>query len=199
MDIYIVGAGQHGEVVLDIVSSQNEHNVIGFLDDNVEAHGTKIWGIPVLGPTDLLDGPFVVAIGDNQARREKSEALRKRDFEAITVVHKTAYVAPSAQIGPGSMVCAGAMICISASIGVGAIINTGVVIDHHNIIGDYVHAAPRSVVAGRCVIGPGTMIGAGATIIHSINVGQESVIGAGSVVIRDVPSHTTVVGVPARP
>lgn len=199
MDIYIVGSGQHGEVVLDIVVSRNEHNVVGFLDDDPETHGKKVWNIPVLGASDLVRGPFVVAIGDNQARRAKMEALCARGFEPITVVHATAYVSPSAQLGPGAMVCAGAMICISARIGTGAIINTGVVIDHHNIIGDYVHAAPRSVVAGRCVVGEGAMIGAGATVIHSINVGDESVIGAGSVVIRDVASHTTVVGVPARP
>jgi acetyltransferase-like isoleucine patch superfamily enzyme len=43
------------------------------------------------------------------------------------------------------------------------------------------------------------MIGAGATIIPNLIVGDDSIIGAGATVIRDVPSHTTVVGCPAKP
>jgi serine acetyltransferase len=38
----------------------------------------------------------------------------------------------------------------------------------------------------------------GASVIDHINIGSHSVIGAGAVVIRDVPDHVLVVGVPAR-
>jgi maltose O-acetyltransferase len=47
-------------------------------------------------------------------------------------------------------------------------------------------------------LGRGCYIGAGAIILHSISIGEEAIIGAGSVVTRDVPAHTTVVGVPAK-
>lgn len=42
------------------------------------------------------------------------------------------------------------------------------------------------------------VIGAGAAVIGRIRVGRDSKIGSGSVVIRDVPPHSTVVGVPGR-
>ena len=42
------------------------------------------------------------------------------------------------------------------------------------------------------------MIGAGAKILGNIHIGQGVKIGAGSVVLEDVPPHVTVVGVPAR-
>ncbi len=45
----------------------------------------------------------------------------------------------------------------------------------------------------------GVLIGAGAKLIGNITIGTGAKIGAGSVVIDDVPPHTTVVGVPARP
>lgn len=48
-------------------------------------------------------------------------------------------------------------------------------------------------------IAPGVMIGAGAKVLGNINVGEGAKIGAGSVVLRDVPAHTTVAGVPAKP
>ena len=43
------------------------------------------------------------------------------------------------------------------------------------------------------------MIGAGAKVLGNIVVGEGAKIGAGSVVLEDVPPFTTVAGVPARP
>jgi serine O-acetyltransferase len=48
-------------------------------------------------------------------------------------------------------------------------------------------------------IGDGVMIGANASILGNIRIGDNSKIGAGSVVVADVPSSITVVGVPAKP
>jgi serine O-acetyltransferase len=47
-------------------------------------------------------------------------------------------------------------------------------------------------------IGNGVLIGAGAKVIGNIRVGDCARIGAGSVVVKDVPPRVTVVGVPAR-
>ncbi len=44
----------------------------------------------------------------------------------------------------------------------------------------------------------GVLIGAGAKLIGNIEIGAGAKIGAGSVVLDDVPAHTTVAGVPAR-
>jgi acetyltransferase-like isoleucine patch superfamily enzyme len=45
----------------------------------------------------------------------------------------------------------------------------------------------------------GASIGSGATLLCGITVGENAMIGAGSVVTRDVPPHTVVAGNPARP
>jgi serine O-acetyltransferase len=47
-------------------------------------------------------------------------------------------------------------------------------------------------------IGENVLVGAGAKILGSISVGEGSRIAAGSVVLRDVPPHVTVAGVPAK-
>jgi serine O-acetyltransferase len=47
-------------------------------------------------------------------------------------------------------------------------------------------------------IGNGVLIGAGAIILGNIKVGDCARVGAGSVVVKDVPPRVTVVGVPAR-
>jgi len=47
-------------------------------------------------------------------------------------------------------------------------------------------------------IGEGTHVGIGASIIQGIKIGKWATIGAGAVVIRDVPDYAVVVGSPAR-
>jgi maltose O-acetyltransferase len=49
------------------------------------------------------------------------------------------------------------------------------------------------------VIGANVWIGGGAIILPGVTVGDDAIIGAGSVVTRDVPPGATVVGNPARP
>jgi len=47
-------------------------------------------------------------------------------------------------------------------------------------------------------LGRGVLVGAGAKVLGAITVGDYAKIGAGAVVLRDVPPHATVVGVPGR-
>lgn len=49
------------------------------------------------------------------------------------------------------------------------------------------------------VVEAGAAIGANATIICGVRIGKGALVGAGSVVTKDVPPHTLVVGNPARP
>ena len=47
-------------------------------------------------------------------------------------------------------------------------------------------------------VGDGVLISSGAKILGNISLGEGSKVGAGSVVLKDVPAHTTVAGVPAK-
>lgn len=50
----------------------------------------------------------------------------------------------------------------------------------------------------KTIIGRGASVGANATILGGVNVGEYALVGAGSVVTKDVPPYTLVVGNPAR-
>lgn len=54
------------------------------------------------------------------------------------------------------------------------------------------------VVVARIEIGRGVWIGAGATVLQGVSIGEDSVVAAGAVVTRDVPDRVVVAGVPAR-
>ena len=59
------------------------------------------------------------------------------------------------------------------------------------------HSRFLESAAGEVVIGSDCWIGASAVIMA--NVGDQSTIGAGSVVVKDIPARVIAVGVPAKP
>lgn len=50
----------------------------------------------------------------------------------------------------------------------------------------------------RTLVGRGASIGSGATLLGGITIGEDALVGAGSVVTKDVPARSTVAGNPAR-
>jgi acetyltransferase EpsM len=69
---------------------------------------------------------------------------------------------------------------------------------HDCVFGDFCTIGPSSTVCGGCILEDGVYVGAGAVVLPKIRIGRNSVVGAGAVVTRDVPSHTAVAGNPAK-
>ncbi len=82
----------------------------------------------------------------------------------------------------------------------------GVVIGETTVIGDDVTLYQGVTLGGtgkekgkrHPTIGNGVVVGAGAKILGNIQIGDDCRVGAGSVVLRDVPEHSTIVGVPGH-
>lgn len=96
----------------------------------------------------------------------------------------------------------------AATIGRGLFIDhgTGVVIGETAVIGDGVTLFQGVTLGGtgkergkrHPTIGHRVVIGTGAKVLGNITIGDDSMVGANAVVIRSVPPHSTVVGVPGR-
>jgi sugar O-acyltransferase (sialic acid O-acetyltransferase NeuD family) len=140
----------------------------------------------------------VAAFGINATRHRIVQAWSERVVWQ-TVVHPRACVHPSVPLGEGTVVFAGAVVQPGAVIGRHTIVNTAATVDHHSVVGDFVHLAPGVHLAGDVRVADGSFFGVGACAIPGTRIGEWTVVGAGAVVVRDVPARTTVVGVPARP
>lgn len=198
--IYIIGAGGHGQVVLDCLKALS-FDIGGFLDDNIALFGNVINGVEVLGGVELakkLDGLFVVAIGDNLTRKKILERINLAREKFVRVIHPSSIIGSNVEIGEGTMIISGVIVNTYSKIGAHVILNTSSSVDHHSIIEDFVHIAPGVHTGGNVKVEEGAFIGIGASIIPGIKIGKWSIVGAGSVVTKDVPDYATAVGNPAR-
>jgi len=204
--VVIWGASGHALVVADILRLQGGYEIVGLLDDlNPERHGRQIAGLPVLGGREQLDAlrrrkvtHLIFGFGDCTARLRLISVVKESGFAFATAVHPRAVVAADAEIGEGTVVVAGAVVNTGASVGAHAIINTCASVDHECVIGDAVHVGPGARLGGRVGVGDATWIGIGATVLDGRQIGARSMVGAGSVVTKDVDADVVVYGVPAR-
>ncbi len=99
-------------------------------------------------------------------------------------------------IHPASQIGCGILLDHATSFVVGetAIIEDNVSILHEVTLG----GTGNEIGARHPIVRSGVLIGAGAKILGRVEIGQGAKIGAGSVVLEDVPPHTTVAGVPAE-
>ena len=58
---------------------------------------------------------------------------------------------------------------------------------------------PTVNISGEVLMEECVYVGTGAKIINQINIGSNSIIGAGAVVTKDIPPNSTAVGIPAKP
>lgn len=204
MDVVIYGAGGLGSQVQDILAQAGHVRVVGFLDSDREKHGRTVAGLPVLGgpghADDLLRAGVrgvVVAIGDNVTRAAYADTFKARGWELVSAIHPLASISPAAVISPHVVIAARATVCVHARIGSHAVLCAGAIAEHDNVIGTGVFLGPAVRLAGTVTVQDFATVEIGATVIPGRTVGKGAHVKAGAVVIRDVPAHALVEGVPA--
>lgn len=155
--IIIVGAGGHGKVVCDAVLTQNNYELVGFLDGSVAVGNEIVKGFKVLETPENIDkladaaDYFIIAIGNNKIR-EKFFKLSSQFLKPAVIVHPSAVVGIEVIIGEGSVILGNAVINAFSSIGNNSIINSGVVVDHECKIGNHIHLSIGTMVGSNSEI-----------------------------------------------
>jgi sugar O-acyltransferase (sialic acid O-acetyltransferase NeuD family) len=200
MNVSVIGGGGHAKVVVATIQAVGG-TVEGIYDDSHELQGTAVLGVPVRGPIEAARAgglPLVIGIGSNTIRRRLAAEFGDA-VEWGRVVHPRAWVHESVRMGAGSVVFAGAIVQPDTIVGAHVIINTGATVDHDGRLGDFVHVAPGVNLAGNVTLEDGVFLGIGAAAVPGVTVGAWARVGAGGIVVCDLPPAVTAVGVPARP
>lgn len=205
--ILLVGSAGHAKVIVDIVEKQGKFRIAGFLEPG-RPKGDLVLGYPVVGQeSDLpeliatlgIQG-VLIAIGDNFIRSKVAAKIGAiaPGLPFVTAIHPDASIGRDVTIGEGTVVMAGAIVNPATSVGRFCIVNTNASLDHDCVLEDFASLAPRVATGGNCCIGTFSAIGIGAVLIHRIVVGEQSVVGAGSTVLKPVDAFQVVYGSPAK-
>lgn len=189
MKLALFGYGGHAKEV----AAQIGQGVTFFVDDEYVNEVTK--PISEFDPSEYV---MMVAVSDCIDRSAIVNRLPK-ETEYFTFIHPTALILDDEIIiGEGSFIGANSILTTNIQIGNHAILNRGNHIGHDCIIGNYFSAMPGSIVSGNVHIGNCVYLGTNSSIIEKKYLLHDIVIGANSVVIRDITESGTYVGVPVK-
>lgn len=196
MAIFIAGSGGFGRETLDAVIA-GSGTVEAFFNE-IDPDGV-VRGVPVRHPDTAPEGhEFVVGIADPEVRRRLVGLLEDRGLRAHTVVHPRATIAPDTTVGPGCVILANAYVSSTVTLGAHVQVNYNATIGHDCVVGDYASIYPGANVGGGVTLAAGSTIGSGAVVRQRLRVGNGTFVGAGAVVVSDLPDGVVAYGVPAR-
>lgn len=148
---------------------------------------------PYVHPTSVIDAG--VSIGQNSKIWHYSHVLSGSELGERCVVGQNVMIGPNVKLGSGCKIQNN--VSIYAGIELEDDVFCGPSMVFTNVLTPRAHVERKDEFAPT-LVQKGATIGANATIICGITVGRYAMIGAGAVVIKDVPDHALVVGNPAR-
>ncbi len=205
-NIVVIGASGHAKVVIDVIEKEGRFHLVGLID-SLKSAGDSSFDYPVVGTEAELPalskslnlyGCFI-AIGDNWVRYQVSEKIMELvpGLIFVTPIHTSAQIARGTTIGRGSVIMPGAIVNSGSRIGNFCIVNTKASLDHDCQMEDYSSLAPNVTVGGNVKVGAFSAVSLGANIIHQKTIGKHVVIGAGALVLDDIPDNSVSYGTPA--
>ena len=202
----IIGAGTQGQIYASYLKEAGV-NIIGFIDDNPNLTGKQVINIPVIGKyKDLFLQEFkekiqdvYCPIGINAVRIEYLSTLKKEGYGIPSFFHHTVSIGPDVILGEAVYMLAGNSVMPHTTIGSYIMINSSSTIAHHVTLEDGVFMSSGVNIGALMRIKKNAYVGMGVTVMTGVKtVGKETLIGAGTVVIKDIPDYAVVVGNPGR-
>jgi sugar O-acyltransferase (sialic acid O-acetyltransferase NeuD family) len=204
--IAIVGSGGFAREVLTLINDINKqspiYEFIGFVDYD---KSKKIHSYPIIGSDDdvnMITEPLslVIAVGEPELKKKIRNKYTSPHIDFPTLIHPSVLIGDknSVYIGEGCVICAGCIITTDIEINNFVTLNLMCTVGHDTIIGNYSSFMPSVNISGEVKINEGVYVGTGAKIINQIEIGGQTIVGAGAVVARTLPSRCTAVGIPAK-
>lgn len=206
MKSVIIGAGTYGEVYLAYLQEAGI-NIVGFLDDNPKYIGQSVRGVPILGGitrlNDLKSTEGVEAVycplGNNKLRVKFLSMAHELGYETPNYIHPSVLISPNVTIGNGVYILLGTTIMPHTIIKDYVMISMGVHLAHHNVLEEGVFLSTGCNFGASIHAHKYAYCGISSTIMTGIHeLGEDCLIGAGAVVIKDVPDNAVMAGVPAK-
>ena len=197
--IILIGGGGHCISCIDVIEATGIYKILGILD-LPEKLGHKVLNYSIIGTENELERylpectEFLITVG-----QIGSYILREKIYNKVlqaggrlpSIISPLAHVSTYANIGEGSIIMHQAIVNAGALIGNGCIINTKALVEHEAKIGNFCHISTASVINGQANIGDFCFIGSNTVIANNTNVIANTVIAAGSQVLKNIEIEGT--------
>lgn len=209
--LIIAGGYGNGTVIAQIVEDINsvkpQWEILGFLNDN---EVNPINGYPVLGKVDYdtvksyLDDPDVyffyalISIKLNWKFLNKLYDLKIPTERFAQLFHPMAIISKDAKIGRNVSIQAFSIVGPNATIGNFVQVFGHATVGHNCTVDDYAYVTSNSIVGAHVHLKKGAFLGVNSSTLDRVTIGEWSIVGQHSNVIKDVPDYTKVVGNPAK-
>lgn len=200
--VIIIGAGNVGGfLALNRDLFDFDFEIVGFLDDDEDKIGQKLWNIPVLGSVDEIinykEYSIVIGIASPSVKKMIVNRIGE-NYDFPNFIAKNAWVSNNVKLGKGIIIYPNTSINYECEIDDFVIINMNCALGHNVFIGKGSSLAPGVNFAGFTYVNTYAEIGIGVCTIQKSIIGRESIIGGQSMVINDVEQKSIYVGVPAK-
>lgn len=206
-NIVLFGGGNQAHYTIDIIEKENKYNIVGIID-SVHDIGSERFGYKVLGRQEDLNELIskydihggVISIGDNWSRYLVHQQILEiiPDFVFVNAIHPSVVIGNTTEMGVGIVAMAGCIFNPKAKIGNFTFFATGAQVEHDNVIHDFASISAGSITGGYVTLGKFSAITLGVTILDRIEIGKNTVVGAGSLVIKSLPDNVLAYGNPAK-
>jgi sugar O-acyltransferase (sialic acid O-acetyltransferase NeuD family) len=204
--LVIVGAGGFGREMLawarQSVQFGVEWEIGGFLDDNLAALDGKKTPARVVGRIADYEPKsgevFICALGVPAVKRKVTELLLGRGAVFTRLIHRTALIGDNVDMAPGVIMCPYSIASANNRLGLGVALNLHATVDHDATVDDWSQVNCHCDLTAAVRVGKEVFLGSRVSVIPNVKIGDGAYVGAGSVVLRDVPPGAKVVGSPAR-
>lgn len=205
-NLLIIGARGYGREIYNWATQCKEYNtewqIKGFLDSDSAALDKNNYPVPILSSVESYvvqqDDVFICALGSIEYKKKYVSIILAKGGYFISIVHPTATINSNTSIGLGCIICPFVIISNECTIQEFVTIQSFTAIGHDCFIGKWCHLNAQSFMGGFAKLEEEVTLNTKSTILPKVKVSKGVIVGAGSVVIKNVKPGITVIGNPAK-
>ena len=201
--IFLFGMNSIARMIIGYLYDDLRYCLLGITVNKTYCDSDEYFGYPLIPFEEVIhknrDFSMINCVGYSgqlETRIKIDSLIKENQIPLLTYIHPKAVVF-NVEFGESNIVMNNSIIEQYSTVGNGNVFYGGSYICHDAKIGNYNWFSAKSTLAGEITIGNRNFFGINTSIKEKITIGSMATIGAGAVVIHDVPDCVLVVGNPA--
>ena len=200
--IILFGKGSFAQIAKDYFNSDSIYEVVAFTIDDEYIESEEYENLPLVPfskvqeiyPPEKFEMHIALVYTDmNKLREFKFKEAKTKGYNLVSFISPNCNYKSKIPLGENCFIFEDNTIQPYVKIENNTILWSGNHIGHHSIIRSHNFISSHVVISGHCIIDSNCFIGVNSTISHKINIGKETLIGAGAIISHDTEAKSVYV------